>query len=239
MNQSADISTADIEVVKQPRIVRSYVLRQGRVTLAQKRAFNEQWPHYGIDYTGELQNFDAIFAREAARVLEIGFGNGEQMHFAATDEPQRDFIGVEVHGPGVGRLLNALADDNLKNGRVYQHDAVEVLKNEIADGSLSEVRIYFPDPWHKTRHHKRRIIQSEFVKLLCRKIKPGGLLHMATDWEKYAEHMWDVCDAEPQLENQNGPRGFVSRPAWRRQTHFETRGLKLGHGVWDLLYTRR
>jgi len=238
MNLSAEIDTPETEAVKQPRIVRSYVLRQGRVTLAQKRAFSEQWPHFGIDYSGELQDFDAIFSRQAERVLEIGFGNGEQMHFAASNEPQRDFIGVEVHGPGVGRLLNALAGDNLKNARVYQHDAVEVLKNEIADGSLSEVRIYFPDPWHKTRHHKRRIIQVEFVKLLCRKIKPGGLLHMATDWEKYAEHMWDVCDAEPQLENQNGPRGFSTRPAWRRQTHFETRGLKLGHGVWDLLYTR-
>jgi len=237
--EAADIENPEIEDVKQRRIVRSYVLRQGRVTLAQKRAFSEQWPRYGIEYSGQIKNFDQIFARSAEQVLEIGFGNGEQMHFAATNEAQRDFIGVEVHGPGVGRLLNALADDNLKNARIYQHDAVEVLKNEIPDGSLSEVRIYFPDPWHKKRHHKRRMIQTEFVQLLCRKIKPGGLLHLATDWEKYAEHMWDVCDAEPQLENQNGTRGFSARPEWRRQTHFETRGLKLGHGVWDLLYTRR
>lgn len=244
MNQDMHIEAADIENpkiqdVKQHRIIRSYVLRQGRVTLAQKRAFSEKWPHYGIEYSGQIKNFDSVFARQAERVLEIGFGNGEQMQFAAINEPTRDFIGVEVHGPGIGRLLNALADDNLKNGCVYQHDAVEVLKNEIADGSLSEVRIYFPDPWHKTRHHKRRMIQSEFVQLLCRKIKSGGLLHLATDWENYAEHMWDVCDAEPQLENRNGPRGFAARPSWRRQTHFETRGLKLGHGVWDLLYTRK
>lgn len=229
---------ADIESLKQRRI-RSYVLRQGRVTLAQKRAFNEQWQHYGLEYSGQYKNLDQVFARQAERVLEIGFGNGEQMQFAVDEEPDRDFIGVEVHGPGVGRLLNSLADSLAKNARVYQHDAVEVLKNEIPDAALSEVRIYFPDPWHKKRHHKRRLIQAEFVELLCRKISPGGLLHLATDWENYAEHMWDVCDAQSMLENQHGARGFTTRPPWRRQTHFETRGLKLGHGVWDLLYTRR
>ncbi len=239
MNQDPHIEADDSVDLKKRRIIRSFVLRQGRVTLAQKRAFTEHWPHYGIEYSGELKNFDAIFSKPAELVLEIGFGNGEQMQFAANNEPNRNFIGVEVHGPGVGRLLNGLAEDNLNNARIYQHDAVEVLKHEIPDASLSEVRIYFPDPWHKKRHHKRRMIQSDFVKLLCQKIKPGGLLHLATDWENYAEHMWDVCDAEPLLENQNGIRGFAARPQWRRQTHFETRGLKLGHGVWDLLYTRR
>lgn len=238
MNQDANIESAKLPDSRK-RQIRSFVLRQGRVTLAQKRAFTEHWPHYGIEYSGEPKNFDAVFSKPAELVLEIGFGNGEQMHFAATNEPQRNFIGVEVHGPGVGRLLNALAEDNLNNARIYQHDAVEVLKHEIPDASLAEVRIYFPDPWHKKRHHKRRMIQADFVKLLCRKMKPGGLLHLATDWENYAVHMWDVCDAEPLLENQNGVRGFAARPEWRRQTHFETRGLKLGHGVWDLLYTRR
>jgi len=238
MNQDADIANSNTEDLKKRRI-RSYVLRQGRVTQAQKRAFTDSWPRYGIEYSGEAKNFAALFGRTAEPVLEIGFGNGQKKHFPPTHEPERDFIGVEVHGPGVGRLLNGLADDNLKNARIYQHDAVEVVKNEIPDASLSQVRIYFPDPWHKKRHHKRRMIQSDFVQLLCRKLKAGGLLHLATDWENYAEHMWDVCDAEPMLENRNGARGFADRPEWRRQTHFETRGLKLGHGVWDLLYTRR
>ena len=218
------------------RPIRSFVLRQGRQTEAQKRAFDLHWPSLGLDYTGAPRDFDAVFGRRAPRVLEIGFGNGEQLLFAAGREPERDFIGVEVHGPGVGRLLNAAAEANLTNLRVYQHDAVEVLQHEIAPASLDEVRIYFPDPWHKKRHNKRRLVQPGFVGLLCDRLRPGGLLHLATDWENYAEHMWDVLDAEPRLRSRAGARGFVPRPEWRRQTHFETRGLKLGHGVWDLLY---
>jgi tRNA (guanine-N7-)-methyltransferase len=240
MNKPATASsmTEPADALRQ-RTIRSFVLRQGRVTQAQKRAFSDHWARYGIDYKGEKKDFDPQFKRHAERVLEIGFGNGEQMLFAAQQQPALDFIGVEVHGPGVGRLLNALAENDLGNACIYQHDAVEVLKHEIADASLSQVRIYFPDPWHKKKHHKRRLIQSGFIQLVCQKIMPGGLLHLATDWENYAEHMWDVCDAEPMLENQNGLRGFCARPHWRRQTHFETRGLKLGHGVWDLLYIRK
>jgi tRNA (guanine-N7-)-methyltransferase len=221
------------------RSIRSYVLRQGRTTEAQKRAFTEHWPRYGLDYCGRLRDFDEVFGRQAERVLEIGFGNGEQVEFAAAREPQRDFIGIEVHGPGVGRLLNALPVADAHNVRVYQHDAVEVLQHEIADASLDEVRIYFPDPWHKKRHHKRRLIQVGFVSLLCDKLKSGGRLHLATDWENYAEQMWDVLDAQPRLFNGAGPRTSLPRPEWRRQTHFETRGQKLGHGVWDLLYSKR
>lgn len=220
------------------RAIRSYVLRQGRTTDAQKRAFTEHWPRFGLDFEGRVRDLDAVFGRRAERVLEIGFGNGEQLAFAAANEPQRDFIGVEVHGPGVGRLLNALAAGALDNVRVLQHDAVEVLREEIADGALDEVRIYFPDPWHKKKHNKRRLVQPAFVALLCDKLRPGGLLHLATDWAPYAEHMLDVLDAEPRLANVAGPRGAVERPAWRRQTHFETRGQKLGHGVRDLLYRR-
>ena len=218
------------------RPIRSFVLRQGRQTEAQKRAFDLHWPTLGLDYLGAPRDFDAVFGRTAPRVLEIGFGNGEQLLFAAEREADRDFIGVEVHGPGVGRLLNGAAAAGLRNLRVYQHDAVEVLQHEVAPASLDEVRIYFPDPWHKKRHHKRRLVQPGFVALLCSRLKPGGLLHLATDWENYAEHLWDVLDAEPRLRNRAGPRGAVPRPEWRRQTHFETRGLKLGHGVWDLLY---
>ena len=223
---------------KRARAIRSFVLRQGRQTEAQKRAFTEHWPRYGLPYTGTPRDLAATFGRDADQVVEIGFGNGEQLLFAALNEPARDFIGIEVHGPGVGRLLNAVADAHLANVRVYQHDAVEVLANEVADASLDEVRIYFPDPWHKKRHHKRRLVQPAFVDLLCRKLRADGTLHLATDWEPYAQHMWDVLDAEPRLRNVAGPRGAVPRPEGRRQTHFETRGQKLGHGVWDLVYER-
>lgn len=228
---------ADPATLRQ-RPIRSFVLRQGRATEAQKRAFELHWPTFGLDYTGARRDFDAAFGRRAERVLEIGFGNGEQLAFAADNEPQRDFIGVEVHGPGVGRLLNTVAEAGVGNVRVYQHDAVEVLREEIADGALDEVRIYFPDPWHKKKHNKRRLVNPDFVAMLCDKLRPGGLLHLATDWQAYAEQMLEVCEAEPRLRNEAGPRATVPRPQWRRQTHFETRGLKLGHGVWDLLYRR-
>ena len=221
------------------RQIRSFVLRQGRFTEAQQRAFDLLWPRVGVDYTSEPRDLNALFAaRPAPVVLEIGFGNGEALRFAAKQDPSRNYIGIEVHAPGVGRLLNWLADDDSDHVRLFRHDAVEVLEHEIADGALDEVRIYFPDPWHKKRHTKRRIVQPEFAALLTRKLRIGGRLHLATDWEAYAEHMWDVLDATPGLRNVAGPRGAVPRPDWRRQTHFETPGQKLGHGVWDLLYAR-
>ena len=225
------------------RAVRSFVLRQGRFTPAQQRAFDALWPRFGLEHApaepeGVPRDFDAAFGRSAPRVLEIGFGNGEALRFGAAQDPGRDFIGIEVHAPGVGRLLNGLEADGLGNVRVYHHDAVEVLADEIADASLDEVRIYFPDPWHKKRHRKRRLVQPAFAALLARKLAPGGRLHLATDWQDYAEQMWDVLDAEPGLRNRAGPRGHVPRPPWRPQTHFEARGLKLGHGVWDLLYDK-
>lgn len=221
------------------RQVRSFVLRQGRFTPAQQRAFDELWPRFGIDYQGSPRDYDEIFGRSAKRVLEIGFGNGEALRFAAQHDRERDLIGIEVHAPGVGRLLNALAEDGSDHVRLYHHDAVEVLNHEVADGSLDEVRIYFPDPWHKKRHNKRRLVQPAFAELLVRKLSPEGRLHLATDWQDYAEQMWDVLDATAGLVNRAGPRGSVARPAWRPQTHFETRGQKLGHGVWDLLYDKR
>ncbi len=220
------------------RKVRSFVLRQGRFTDAQQRAFDELWPRFGLDYAGMPRDFDAAFGRKAPRIVEIGFGNGEALRFSGQHDPARDHIGIEVHAPGVGRLLNALADDDAGNVRVYHHDAVEVLEHEIADGTLDEVRIYFPDPWHKKRHNKRRLVNSAFAALLVRKLAADGRLHLATDWHDYAEQMWDVLDATPGIVNRAGPRGSVERPDWRPQTHFETRGQKLGHGVWDLLYDR-
>ncbi|TWI06270.1 tRNA (guanine-N7-)-methyltransferase [Luteimonas cucumeris] len=225
------------------RNVRSFVLRQGRFTPAQQRAFDELWPRFGLDYIppenrGTPRDFDAVFGRHAPRVLEIGFGNGEALRFAAGHDPTRDYIGIEVHAPGVGRLLNALAEDGSDHVRLYHHDAVEVLDNDIADGSLDEVRIYFPDPWHKKRHNKRRLLQPGFAALLARKLAVGGRLHLATDWQDYAEQMWDVLDATVGLRNQAGARGHVARPPWRPQTHFESRGQRLGHEVFDLLYER-
>ncbi len=220
------------------RRVRSFVLRQGRFTPAQQRAFDALWPRFGLDYAGTPRDFDAAFGRSAPRILEIGFGNGEALRFSAANDPGRDHIGIEVHAPGVGRLLNALAEDGSNNVRLYHHDAVEVLENEVADASLDEVRIYFPDPWHKKRHTKRRLVNPAFAALLVRKLAPDGRLHLATDWQDYAEQMWDVLDATPGLENRAGPRGHVPRPGWRPQTHFESRGQRLGHGVWDLLYDR-
>jgi len=236
------------------RQVRSFVLRQGRLTAGQQRALDEQWPRFGLDYAGAPRDFAAVFGRMAPLVVEIGFGNGEQLLFASANEPGKNHLGIEVHAPGVGRLLHGAAEIDAANLRVYCHDAVEVLNHDIADGSIDEVRIYFPDPWHKKRHHKRRLVQPAFVALLASKLKAGGLLHLATDWEDYARQMLEVCEAEPRLRNRTVGRtaseagdgagtdalvrGTVERPQWRRQTHFEARGLKLGHGVWDLLYDR-
>ena len=221
------------------RRIRSFVLREGRMTPAQQRAFETHWARFGIDYSGKTQDLDAHFGRHAPHVLEIGFGNGEALAWASEHDLARDYIGVEVHGPGVGRLMNALAARDAGNVRLYKHDAVEVLENELAPGALAEVRIWFPDPWHKKRHNKRRIVQPEFVALLATRVAPDGLLHLATDWEPYAQHMLEVMETAPDWRNALGPGRFAEKPAWRIETHFERRGLKLGHGVWDLLYRRR
>jgi tRNA (guanine-N7-)-methyltransferase len=220
------------------RPIRSFVLRQGRMTDAQKRAFDSHWPRFGLDLAGTPRDFDVVFGRRAERVLEVGFGNGEALLHAAAHEPTRDFIGIEVHQPGVGRLLNGLAAEGLANVRVYCHDAVEVLQQDVAEGALNEVRIWFPDPWHKKRHNKRRLIQPAFVALVASRLGSGGLLHLATDWENYAEYMVEVLEASQAFVNEAGPGVSVERPPWRRETHFEVRGQRLGHGVRDLLYRR-
>jgi len=225
----------EAQVIHRP--IKSFVLRQGRITEAQARAFDRHWARYGLDYAGRTRDFASAFGRTAPLVLEIGFGNGEQLVYAARGEPARDFLGVEVHRPGVGRLMNALAAEERDNVRLYCHDAVEVLEHEIADGALDEVRIYFPDPWPKKRHHKRRLVQPGFIALVARKLRVGGVLHLATDWQEYADHMRTVLAATVPFRPLQA-EALEPRPATRAQTHFERRGLKLGHAVTDLVYQR-
>jgi tRNA (guanine-N7-)-methyltransferase len=233
-----DSAGADIAEDAKHRPIRSFVLRTGRTTPAQQRAFEQHWPRFGLEYSGQPRDLDASFGRQAPRVLEIGFGNGEALRYAANRERERDFIGVEVHTPGVGQLLNALAEDSLDNVRIFRHDAVEVLRDEIAPASLAEVRIYFPDPWHKKRHHKRRLIQPAFVALLASRLQEGGMLHLATDWADYAAHMIEVVEGSRMFCNLAGPGGGLARPQWRLPTRFEDRGIRLGHQVVDLVYRK-
>ncbi|GIX35161.1 MAG: tRNA (guanine-N(7)-)-methyltransferase [Lysobacteraceae bacterium] len=220
------------------RPIRSFVLRQGRLTPAQQRAFEQHWTRLGRELAGHPVDWAEVFGRRSRLVLEIGFGNGEALRWAAREHPDWDFLGIEVHRPGVGRLLNGLNEDGSENVRIYCHDAVEVLERDIGPCTLDEVRIWFPDPWHKKRHHKRRLIQPPFVALLAARMKDGALLHLATDWQAYAEHMLEVLEASPAFRNLAGPGTASPRPPTRPETHFERRGQRLGHGVWDLLYQK-
>lgn len=221
------------------REIRSFVLRQGKITSGQSKAIEEWLPKYGLPYTAENCNLAEVFGRENPKIVEIGFGMGHATWQIAKNNPDSDYLGIEVHLPGVGALLIQMLDNNVENIRIIRHDAVEVFKNMLADSSLDGIHIYFPDPWHKKRHHKRRIIQSLFVQLLAQKLKPGGYLHLATDWEDYAMWMLDILNKEPLLVNQSADGRFVPRPDFRPLTKFENRGLKLGHGVWDLIFIRR
>lgn len=219
------------------RSVRSYVLRQGRLTPAQQRACEAFLPRFGIPYRETLLDLNEAFGRRAPKIIEIGFGMGETTAAIAARHPENDYLGIEVHTPGVGSLLKRLAEANLTNVRVIQHDAIEVLANMIPAESLDGAHLFFPDPWPKKRHHKRRLIQPVFVSLLSSRMKPGAYVHAATDWEDYAQQILAVLAAEPTLVNT--ARGFAPRPEWRPQTKFEARGLKLGHPVWDVLFRRR
>jgi tRNA (guanine-N7-)-methyltransferase len=219
------------------RAIRSYVLRQGRMSPAQERAIETLMPLFGIGYASEPTAFPALFGRTAPVILEIGFGMGETTARIARALPGTDFLGVEVHAPGVGALLKQIEESGLRNVRIIQHDAAEVVQHMIAPGSLAGIHIFFPDPWPKKRHHKRRLVQPAFIALLATRLQSGGYLHLATDWDEYAQQMLAVLSAEPLLENTTA--GFAPRPDHRPLTKFEQRGMKLGHGVWDVLFRRR
>jgi tRNA (guanine-N7-)-methyltransferase len=219
------------------RPIRSFVLRTGRVGPGQQRALADLGPRFVLPYQAQPLDLAVAFGRSAPVVLEIGFGMGDATAEVAAAQPDTDFLGVEVHEPGVGALLKQIGERQLTNLRIVRHDAVEVLRHMIPPGSLAGVHVWFPDPWHKKRHHKRRLIQPPLVALLASRLAPGGYLHCATDWQPYAEQMLEVLAAEPALANTAA--GYAERPAWRPQTKFERRGLKLGHGVWDLLFVRR
>lgn len=219
-----------------PKSIRSFVIRAGRITSGQKAAFDTWWPTYGLSLYKGVINPTAIFGRTAPLVLEIGFGMGDSLLEMAKNEPEKDFIGIEVHPPGVGKLINEAGKAGIKNLRVYMADAMDVLEDCIPDASIDRLQLYFPDPWHKKKHNKRRIVQPAFVQKLRPKLKLGGIFHMATDWQPYAEHMLDVMNVAEKYANVDKNNGYTSRPEYRPITKFEKRGERLGHGVWDLLF---
>ena len=231
--QPNDTPAADV----QRRSIRSFVLRHGRMTTGQQRAFDELWPRWGLTREQGRLDPQQVFGREAPRVFEIGFGMGQSLIEMAQAAPDQDFIGVEVHRPGVGKLLSGMEEAGIDNIRVYNDDAVDVLNDCIDDASLAAVQIFFPDPWHKKKHNKRRLIQPAFVQKLRGKLKIGGFIHLATDWQDYAEQMLAVMSAADGFRNRAGA-GYAPRPERRPTTKFEKRGERLGHGVWDLLFER-
>jgi len=218
------------------RSIRSFVKREGKLTTGQQNAIDQLWSEYGVDLNEDLLELKAIFKRDAYTILEIGFGNGMSLAQMASAYSEQNFFGIEVHKPGVGSLLVQVKKHELENVRVSHDDAVEVLKHQIGDASLDRVQIFFPDPWHKKRHHKRRLLQTEFVSQLSAKLKPGGVLHVATDWENYAEHILETLEAEPSLKNT--AETYAEKPEYRPSTKYEERGKRLGHGVWDLVFTK-
>ncbi|GLW36568.1 tRNA (guanine-N(7)-)-methyltransferase [Pectobacterium carotovorum subsp. carotovorum] len=220
------------------RRIRSFVRRQGRLTNGQQLALDNYWPVMGVEYQTEQVDFNALFGRDAPVVLEIGFGMGASLVTMAAQHPEQNFLGIEVHLPGVGACLASAQEAGISNLRVMCHDAVDVLMNMIPDGSLSMVQLFFPDPWHKARHNKRRIVQVPFVQLVQSKLKVGGVFHMATDWEPYAQHMLKVMTSVAEYRNLSDNNEYVERPESRPLTKFEARGQRLGHGVWDLMFER-
>jgi tRNA (guanine-N7-)-methyltransferase len=220
------------------RRIRSFVRREGRLTPGQQRAMDELFPKFGIKEGDEQLDLDTLFGRSAPRILEIGFGNGESLAEIARNHPENDYLGIEVHRPGVGHLLQRIEEQGLSNLPVMSEDAVEIMEKQIPDASLYALYLFFPDPWHKKRHHKRRQVQPAWAQLVRRKLKVGGLLHMATDWENYAEHMLEVLNAAEGFNNTSTTNDYVPKPDYRPETKFERRGLRLGHGGWDLVFEK-
>jgi tRNA (guanine-N7-)-methyltransferase len=234
-----DVITPEFDENGRPiRRIRSFVRRQGRLTKGQQQALDLYWPVKGIEYSANPLDLTALFGRNAPVVLEIGFGMGKSLVSMAAQNPHQDFIGIEVHAPGVGACLAEAQEEKVDNLRVMCHDAVEVLENMIPDNSLCMVQLFFPDPWHKARHNKRRIVQLPFAELILRKLKLGAVFHLATDWENYAEHMLEVLRNIPGYQNLSTTNDYVPRPDSRPLTKFEQRGQRLGHGVWDLMFER-
>ncbi|WP_036306666.1 tRNA (guanosine(46)-N7)-methyltransferase TrmB [Methyloglobulus morosus] len=219
------------------RKIRSFIRRQGRITQGQEFALEHHWDKYCLTPDNPLDTIQ-VFGRLAPLCVEIGFGNGDCLAQLAAANPDKDYLGIEVHRPGVGHLLMRLEEQGLHNVRVYCHDAIEILTNNVADNSLAAVHLFFPDPWHKRKHHKRRIVQSSFVELLALKLQSGGYFHAATDWEHYAKAMLEVLSADNRLTNASLTDTYCERPAYRPLTKFEQRGLRLGHGVWDLIFIK-
>lgn len=224
------------ETEKHQRTIKSFVLRQGHLSAAQERAISTLMPKWGVSYQDSEVDLNQVFNRSAPKILEIGFGMGVATAEIAQNVPESDFLGVEVHGPGVGNLLKLIEESNISNLRLIRHDAVEVVENMLPEASLDGIHIFFPDPWHKKRHNKRRLIQPHFVDKLLPRLKIGGYIHLATDWEEYAVQMLEVLSGYSQL--QNTAKDFAPKPAYRPLTKFEARGIKLGHGVWDLVFKR-
>lgn len=219
-----------------PRAVRSFVIRSGRMTDGQRAAFEKHWPVYGLELDQGLLEQARDFGRSSDLIVEIGFGMGDSLLQMCQGDPDANFVGIEVHPPGVGRIISRAALGSVENLRVYMADAKDVLAECFIDRSIDRIQIYFPDPWHKKKHHKRRLVQNEFLAMLQPKLKSGGILHLATDWQNYAEHMLAVMESQPRFVNLAGVGQYSPRPEWRPETKFERRGHKLGHGGWDLIY---
>jgi len=226
-------------IQKHIRTIHSFVKREGRLTTGQQQAIDTQWSEFGVDYSAEQININEIFKRDAITILEIGFGNGESLWQMAQACPEKNYFGIEVHRPGVGHLLRLVESSDCKNIRVSNHDAIDVLQKQIADSSIDRVQLFFPDPWHKKKHNKRRIVQENFLIEVARILKPNGIFHLATDWEHYAKQMLSTLNASELFNNLSADNAYIEKPVERPTTKFEKRGQKLGHGVWDLLFQKK